>query len=316
MVIEELTKVFKEELEIFKSKVLSNLDDKDNVEISLTGKGVKIGVIDNYFHHCNNNIIINSKVDINNKIYNTQTYGRANLFCEKLVGRSVGLCLDAEVNVFDCRKNNITIVDGINNRLSDLTKGIKYFTNNNQMDIICIGSEIPITSNIKEKSLVNIKSLYAAIKDSYSKGIIIVVACGDNTIKGTIPARFSEVISVGNFDDKNILTSKSIKIDVTYASNSMKHYLEDGTLTSLQNGDSSSAAACVAGIIALMKEQNKNLTKTDIINLFNLYCDKVNGNRIAQNIIIPNDYILLQPSEDITESQKVLAEIASLISVK
>ena len=146
--------------------------------------------------------------------------------------------------------------------VDNLVEGIEYAIRQ-KVDIICI------SAGVKKDS----KKLRQVIEKAYDAGIVIVAASG-NYMENDIlyPAKYKEVLAAGALSkEKNIISPKgNFDKKVIYLPG-------ENIVTAGSNGGyigisgTSAAAPILSGIVALMKERNKQLTNEKIMNYFNTY---------------------------------------------
>ena len=146
--------------------------------------------------------------------------------------------------------------------VDNLVEGIEYAIRQ-KVDIICI------SAGVKKDS----KKLRQVIEKAYDAGIVIVAASG-NYMENDIlyPAKYKEVLAAGALSkEKNIISPKgNFDKKVIYLPG-------ENIVTAGSNGGyigisgTSAAAPILSGIVALMKERNKQLTNDKIMNYFNTY---------------------------------------------
>lgn len=162
-------------------------------------------------------------------------------------------------------KADIYAVKVLDKRLSgsydDLIKGIEWAIDNN-IDIISmsLGGE-------KES-----ESLHKAIKEAHDKGIIVISSVGNNgfSINDTVtyPAKYDEVIGVGALGKNKkrwFRTSRGNGIDILAPGEDILSNSLDGKY--IKRSGTSIAAAYVAGVVALIMEQNESLSNDEIKNI-------------------------------------------------
>ncbi|MEH7708082.1 S8 family peptidase [Bacillus toyonensis] len=143
--------------------------------------------------------------------------------------------------------------------ISNVISGIEWAIDN-KLDIV----------NLSLQTIINNNALEEVVKKAHEQGIILVAAAGNkghNGIQETItyPAAYKEVISVGAIDENNekvIFSSVGNRLDLVAPGNNVYttiprsfYYVYSGT---------SIASPHVAGIAALLKEANPNLTNIEI----------------------------------------------------
>ena len=148
--------------------------------------------------------------------------------------------------------------------VSDIVAGIDWAITNN-MDII----------NMSLGSSSKSDTLEAAVNKAYSKGILLVAAAGNSGTTVTsmenveYPARFDSVIAVAATEDVNnsraSFSSTGIQVEVSAPGVNIKStYLNNSYVTM---SGTSMATPMVSGNLALLKQANPLLTKTELRDL-------------------------------------------------
>lgn len=146
--------------------------------------------------------------------------------------------------------------------LDHLIDGIRYAVSM-KADIISISAGVKKTSD----------ELHRAIKEAYEAGIVIIAASGNYMVDDLLyPAKYKEVIAAGALSkDMSLLSPKgSIGKNVVYLPG--ENIVTAGTKGGYTGINGTSAAAPIlSGIVALMKEKNRQLTNDEIISYFDSY---------------------------------------------
>ncbi|NBJ71631.1 chromosome partitioning protein ParA [Roseburia sp. 1XD42-34] len=134
-----------------------------------------------------------------------------------------------------------------NGKIEDIIKGINWSIEK-EVDII----------NMSFGFDKNDKSLYKAIKEAHSQGIIIVAATG-NTIglSTNYPARYPEVISVSAIDNNLNLYPLAGKGKVDFVAPGVEIQVRNSKGKIVSKSGTSFAAAQVTGIISLMLQSHE-----------------------------------------------------------
>ncbi|MCX6748798.1 MAG: S8 family peptidase, partial [Candidatus Pacearchaeota archaeon] len=252
------------DLELFGDGVSVSLDhqiipwgiekiDAPKVWGDITGKNVKIAVIDSGINKNHPDLINNVKGGIsfiNNSEYWDDDLGHGTSVAGVIAAENnnmgvVGVAPESELY-------SIKVIGASGGKLSNFIQGIQWAIDNN-MDIIVMSLGISVDS----------PSLKKMVDEAYSRGIILVAASGkDNQIY--YPARYSSVIAVGSIDENNDLTGENgageelefVAPGANIISTSAEGYGSfDGT---------SMAAPHVAGVIALLKEKTPTASNNNI----------------------------------------------------
>lgn len=142
----------------------------------------------------------------------------------------------------------------------DVSKGVRWATNQS-VDIILMSLGGKSHSGELERE----------IKRAMKNNILVISAVGNDGIssRDTVmyPAKYEGVLGVGAIDDKEKIWFKSSKgtgIDVVAPGSNIPGYDLNSNIVNYSG--TSSAAAYVAGIAALIKQSNKNISSDELKN--------------------------------------------------
>lgn len=230
----------------------------------LTGKGILIAVIDT--------AIDQSHPDLENKIIEQHIvegvseeelsleHGTAvaGIICASPKNADGVLGIATEAKIL-----SIVISSGTEAKVESLIEGIKYAIEK-KVDII----------NISAGIMKDDPRLQEAIDDADRAGIVMVAASGNDLYGRTrYPAHYDNVISVDSFDSNG---------KIMYNQNSESVYLPGGNIVTTYSSacegkkyvsysGTSMSAPMLTGVIALILEQNSNLSNRDIVGYFEGY---------------------------------------------
>lgn len=237
--------------------------ESENRTNGLTGKGVKIAVIDT--------AIDNKHPDLEGKIVDQYIVDGVPKNLEYEHGTAIAgiICAYPKTSegvlgiAYNSQILSVVVSSGTEAQVENLIQGIEYAVSE-KVDII----------NISAGIINDDPRLRVAIDNAFDAGIIVVAASG-NDLTGQIlyPAKYDNVISVDSVDsDGNRLYGESNasvllpggNIVTTYSSKheSKKYVSYSGT---------SMSCAMMSGVIALLLEQNPNLENKDILVFFQDY---------------------------------------------
>ena len=249
----------------------------------VTGKGIKVAVIDNALAKPNNKLDIKS----NYSIYDRILYSDHATSCASIIKSSeFGIAPDCELYSLSTNDNTNSIESS--KKVADCIK-------------LCVDKGIDIISislGIGEE--VHLSELEEACMYAYTKGVIIVAGAGNNGNEKNddifdikIPGSYAHTICVANVDRNtgkiSEYSSRGYGIDFSGYGDGNKAYNIKGE-TCLFNG-TSSATPYIAGCIALIKQQLPQLNMIEVYDIL-----KENAIKIDNNIkSIKYGYGLIKP---------------------
>ena len=218
----------------------------------ITGKNVKIAIIDSFVSSITNKLTIVKTVSFskNKNDNNHHGYNVASIIGSK----EFGIAPDSDI--YSLEVGNTTGEETIKNVIDAIDWCIK-----NKIDII----------NLSMGFMTSYEPLKNKCYEAYSKNITIVCASGNNgKVGGAIgyPASYSSCFSISNVDENGVLAETSSygnSIDFTSYGESIFAYDKNGNKISVSG--TSFACPVATGIIALLKQQNKSLKPREIYEL-------------------------------------------------
>lgn len=227
---------------------LSEIEWDENRD-NLSGKNVKIAIVDTGvdFTHKDLSRVKHSEINIMKKDKDELDHGTAiaGIIAGYPYGTNGILGIAPDTELLSINITNTEYVEEDN-----LIKGINLAIEKN-VDII------NISVGVKE----NNPELYECIKKAYEKNIIIVASAGNYmTDEILYPAAYDEVLAVGSYDKKNrIISPKNTLSNVIYLpGKNVVTCISEGKYAGVQG--TSFSTAILSGIIALVKEDNPNIT--------------------------------------------------------
>ncbi len=147
---------------------------------------------------------------------------------------------------------SIKVIGSLGGKLSDFLQGIQWAIDND-IDIIVMSLGISVDS----------PSLRKIVDEAYLEGIILVAASGkDNQIY--YPAKYSSVIAVGSINEDNELTNENgVGEELEFVAPGQNIISTDIEEYRIFEGASMSAPH-VAGVLALLKENNPSLSVNEL----------------------------------------------------
>ena len=265
-----------------------NLDEIH--ERGVTGKGIKVAVIDNALVKPNNKLEIKSNYSIDEKIL----YSDHATACASIIkSREFGIAPDCELYSVSTNDNTNTIESS--KKVADC---IKWCVDKG-INIISISLGIAEDKHLFE--------LEEACMYAYSKGVTIVAGAGNNGNEKNddqfdikLPGSYAHTICVANVDRStgkiSEASSRGYGIDFAGYGDGNKAYNTKGE-TYLFKG-TSSATPYIAGCIALIKQQLPQLNMIEVYDILKENAIKIDNNikstkygyGLIKPMLIPKDY--------------------------
>ena len=258
------------------------------------GKGVKVGVIDINFK------TFKGKLEYKNIYASKHSY-------KELYGHGTRVASIIKSIAPECELYACETLDGLSpTQMDSITDCVDWCIKNN-MDIINISEGYRLPSMTEYTKA--LKNLEIKLKEANNKGIIICCPSGNVGYRGDTfdtveyPAKYDSVISVGSVNkdlERSKFSSFGEKIEVVSFGEDMETINPKGIMsTDKQVYGTSFSSPMVSGLMALLKQQNKSITKEDAIVLIKRYAidlgtigkDKGYGYGFIKAIEIPKDYI-------------------------
>ena len=276
-------------------------------ERGVTGKGIKVAVIDNALVKPNNKLDIKSNYSIDDRIL----YGDHATACASIIkSREFGIAPDCELYSLSTNDNTVSIE--ASKKVADC---IKWCVNKG-IDIVSISLGIGEEAHLSE--------LEEACMYAYSKGVIIVAGAGNNGNEKNddmfdikIPGSYAHTICVSNVDRStgkiSEVSSRGYGIDFAGYGDGNKAYNTKGE-TYLFKG-TSSATPYIAGCIALIKQQLPQLNMLEVYDILKENAIKIDNNikstkygyGLIKPMLIPKDY--KYKNRDFLEAKESLKNI-------
>ena len=267
------------------------------------GEGIKVALIDTNFKNIQNKLSFKQIYNPNGNVI--ESYGHGTKVASLIAGKDIGLAPNVEL--YGC----LAIGDISPNQIKNINKCLRWCIDNN-MDVINIsqnyGDGFVAGDDYKDV----IAELESLCKEADNKKIIIVCGCGnngsgDNIERSGIPAKLESTISISSVNTDltySKFSSTSKTIDFASIGNDVNVYSENGEL--IKASGTSFATPLATAIIALMKQQNKNISRLDVLELCKKTCISISGlekniyfgNGLIQGTLIPEDYVPIKIEED------------------
>lgn len=250
------------------------------------GKGIKIAIIDEGVNN------IKDKLEIAggyNFINNSDDYfdedGHGTAIASIIKSREFGIAQDVELYSL---KVKLEFTDA---SINMVIKAIDWCISN-KIDIInmSFGFAGFISYALEDKC-----------EEAMNQGIVIVCAAGNNNLSQgiEIPGKYNSTIAISGVSRNNTRYEKSSfgkSVDFCCYSEDLLTYDKTGEIITIAG--TSYASPCVAGIIALIKEQNPLLTPREIYELLKDNVLKLDGSRkslyygygLIQAFLLPKSY--------------------------
>ena len=316
------------ELENNLSNIIDNIEEKveliDQLKLlevfklydkNIDGTGIKVGVIDTNFMNIDNKLSFKNIYSPTGSV--TESYGHGTVCSSLIAGKGLGVAPGCEL--YACYSpGNVDV-----NQFNNINKCLRWCIDNN-MDIISISQGyVPVI--LGKEYIEPVKEMIKLIKEADEKNIIIVAAAGNDGEKAnvnsvSIPARFLECIGVGAVDMNLKLASfSSVGKGVEFVSlgEGIKVFDKYGELINIDIGGTSYSTPMIAGLIALMLQQNRNLKRRDIVHLLSenaivlseeKYSEKT-GYGFPVAVSVPRNYSLLDKAWEEDIDTEILNEI-------
>ena len=326
----DIKDIIESEIEIFKKELFEKLGLQEENKIKfkelelsniyklhekgITGKGVKVGIIDSGFSTLNGKVRYTSIIDYKGEIPEDRC-GHGTLVAEKFTGLDIGIAPNIELYAYE-RIPETTLNYG-KSSLKSMIKGFRYFLDN-PVDIINVSLGIEDNNFSDQEDLDLIKELYDTIQELKNRGTIVVVGAGNNgqaNVKYDIPGSFDNVITVASTDENMNIVEYSNKIpcDIAAQGDNRQSYNKYGELYTLEKGGTSSAAPCISAMVALLKQQKSDLSFEEVLYL--LKSNAVNS-CFAKAIEITEDTII-EESPKINNALEIIeADIKEKIAIE
>jgi subtilisin len=231
-------------------------------QTGVIGSGIKVGIIDTGIDYTHEDLIVSGGATF---VQGTIDYMDDNGHGTHVAGTVAAL--DNTVGVLGVAPNvhlyGIKVLDGYGSgSYSDVISGIEWAISNN-IDIL----------NMSLGGRSGSKTLQTAVDNAYNKGMLLVAAAGNSGYdrKGTIgyPAKYDSVIAVGAVDEQNNradFSSVGKELEIMAPGVSILSTILGGY--DLYNG-TSMASPHVAGVAALVWDENPNFTNDQIRDALN-----------------------------------------------
>jgi len=231
-----------------------------NIEVikknhGLDGNAVSIAILDTGINNKKNNINISKKSNFTKDKYESKDLdGHGTYIASIISSKEFGIASKSKIYI------GKVMSDSNKGDFRAVSKGVRWATNQN-VDIILM------SLGGKSHSV----ELEREIERAMKKDILIISAVGNDGIsnRDTVmyPAKYNGVLGVGAIDDREKIWFKSSKgtgIDIVAPGSNIPGY--DLNSNIVKYSGTSSAAAYVAGIAALIKQSNKNISSDELKN--------------------------------------------------
>jgi parallel beta-helix repeat protein len=167
---------------------------------------------------------------------------------------------------WNCSIMSIKVVGRNEIQMSDVARGIVYAADNNASVIsMSLGTPVPLFL------------LRSTVRYAYQKGVTLVAAAGNfNTDLKLFPAAYNEVIAVAatnNYDDKASFSSYGDWVDVAAPGDEIYSTFLNNSYVNFSG--TSMSTPMVAGLAALIKSKNDDITPDKIREIINYSSDRV-----------------------------------------
>lgn len=237
-----------------------------------TGKNINVAVVEDYVLSIPKKLSIKGWFDTTTNKYTTSQPTISTLSDHGFSSASLIAGTDTGIAP-NCNLYNVIVNTGIsdlNKILLSTKKAIKWCIAND-IDIINMSLEIPVVDS----------ELISLAKEACEKNIVIVASLGNSSKKNKNPFLFSDcVLGIGAIDkDKNLCNFSNYDDYINFVSfgDAVPAYNSKGQLINFSG--TSCAAPLISGLIALLKEQKKELSYKEI-----QYILKDNSEKLSFNI--------------------------------
>ena len=253
------------------NEYLKLLDVSSVWKHGFTGKNINVAVVEDPVLNIPGKLSIKGWFDTTTNKYTTSQPTVSTLSDHGFSSASLIAGTDTGVAP-NCNLYNVIVNTGVcdlNKLLSSTKKAIKWCIANN-MDIISMSMEVPIIDS----------ELISLAKEACEKNIIIVASLGNSSNKNKNPFLFSDcVLGIGAIDKNKNLCDFSNYDDFNFVSfgDAVPAYDSKGQLITFSG--TSCSVPLISGLIALLKEQKKDLSYKEI-----QYILKDNSEKLSFNI--------------------------------
>ena len=254
------------------NEYLKLLDVSSVWKHGFTGKNINVAVVEDEVLNIPDKLSIKGWFDTATNKYTTSQPTVSTLSDHGFSSASLIAGTDTGVAP-NCNLYNVIVntdLSDLNNILSSTKKAIKWCIANN-MDIINMSMEVPVIDS----------ELISLAKEACEKNIIIVASLGNSSKKNKNPFLFSDcVLGIGAIDkNKNLCDFSNYDDYINFVSfgDAVPAYNSKGQLINFSG--TSCSAPLISGLIALLKEQKKDLSYKEI-----QYILKDNSEKLSFNI--------------------------------
>ena len=217
-----------------------------------TGKKVKVAILDTGFDAKHKDLNVSGGISfIPGENYTEDSVGHGTLVAGVISARDNGIgIIGVAPNV---ELYSVKVMDETGGELSSIISGIDWSIDNN-MSVISMSFGTETYSEALELKLA----------EAYNSGIVLIAAAGNDGGDVLYPAKFTSVIAAGNIDENNEIPFGNTGSDLEFASPGteiLTTYINNSY--AIASGTSFSAPH-VAGVVALLLEQNKTITPNEV----------------------------------------------------
>ena len=268
--------------ELFKALNIPFITEKN-----IKGKGIKIAVIDTGGNSFGESLVIKGGYNCIDRSSNYQDEdGHGTSVISIISSGNYGVATESDVYSVkvDLSLSNEVVINQV-------IEGLRWCINN-KMDIVNMSFGFPGYES---------DELEAICSEAKKNGMVLVCAGGNNSINAylPIPARYDSTISISSVDKNNVISqtsSYSFGIDFCCYGENIVALDKNGQNITVSGTSFSSAIA--SGIIALLKQQNPNITYREMYEILKDNCkdlgdkgkDLYYGYGLIQSLIVPIDY--------------------------